>query len=357
MESKTVKKRIEYIDAMRGFTMLLVVFSHVEIFSFDLLPNDSILNSIFILFRMPLFFFVSGFLAYKSMSWTGSVWLSATRKKLYVQIIPTLVFGCLYTFAHSHTVHTFLIAEDKLGYWFTISLFEMFTIYYTINYIAYKCGYSKTGGSTYAVLVIVAVISYLAYFVIGKIPAFTEISDYFSLSLTFVYFQFFVLGNIAASHPQQFCKLLDNKYFIGCVICMFSVGSIVNMGYLPLYALGALVSKLLRIIAGLCANYCGLLIVFVFFRRYQSSFTSSSRIGSGLQYIGRRTLDIYLLHFFFLPTLPCVGDFLRGFPNLLLELFSGLTLSLLVTGLCILVSNIIRTSDILGHWLFGAKTG
>ena len=33
------KKRIEYLDAMRGLTMILVVYSHVHLFSFNLFKS------------------------------------------------------------------------------------------------------------------------------------------------------------------------------------------------------------------------------------------------------------------------------------------------------------------------------
>ena len=63
------KKRIEYIDAMRGFTMILVVYSHIIFFGYN---DDSILsfNSFFVNFRMPLFLFISGWVLYKA----GRVW-------------------------------------------------------------------------------------------------------------------------------------------------------------------------------------------------------------------------------------------------------------------------------------------
>ena len=53
-------KRIEYIDAMRGFTMILVVFAHICHFCLD----DSRMgyNSVFIIFRLPCFFMLSGWL-------------------------------------------------------------------------------------------------------------------------------------------------------------------------------------------------------------------------------------------------------------------------------------------------------
>jgi fucose 4-O-acetylase-like acetyltransferase len=62
MEATIKKERIQYIDALRGFTMLLVVFAHVETFSFQYMENATFLGEFFKLFRMPLFFFISGFI-------------------------------------------------------------------------------------------------------------------------------------------------------------------------------------------------------------------------------------------------------------------------------------------------------
>ena len=44
--------RIGYIDALRGLTMILVVFSHIYI------PNDTPLNMFLVNLRMPMFFFI-----------------------------------------------------------------------------------------------------------------------------------------------------------------------------------------------------------------------------------------------------------------------------------------------------------
>ena len=57
----TSKKRIEYIDAMRGFTMLLVVFGHVLTHGLNNYSEGSVVYSFFQTFRMPMFFFISGY--------------------------------------------------------------------------------------------------------------------------------------------------------------------------------------------------------------------------------------------------------------------------------------------------------
>ena len=84
-------------------------------------------------------------------------------------------------------------------------------------------------------------------------------------------------------------------------------------------------------------------------------FTSDKKVGRMLQYIGKRTLDIYLLHYFFLPYIPQVGSMLSNKKNAVLELTIGGLLSLIVIGICLVVSNVLRTSPILAKYLFGAK--
>lgn len=114
-------------------------------------------------------------------------------------------------------------------------------------------------------------------------------------------------------------------------------------------------SAMLQSAEALLCRYCGLLIVYSFFRRHQANFTQAKPLGKALQYVGRRTLDIYMLHYFLLPHLPEVGEYLLSAPNSVLELSVGITLSLLVTGICLVISNVLRLSEPLSHYLFGAK--
>ena len=58
--------RIGYIDALRGMAMILVVYFHIAAYgfgSYELGYNDIIER-----FRMPTFFFISGWLFYKAGS-------------------------------------------------------------------------------------------------------------------------------------------------------------------------------------------------------------------------------------------------------------------------------------------------
>ena len=79
-------------------------------------------------------------------------------------------------------------------------------------------------------------------------------------------------------------------------------------------------------------------------------------MGRVLQYVGRRTLDIYLLHYFLLPWgLGVVFPVFTESPMPVVELVCSFAVAVVVVSLCLLVSNIIRLSPFLAHWLFGVK--
>ena len=91
------KPRLGWLDALRGFTMILVVMNHVALKSFGMQIRWSAALQFFLLFRMPLFFFISGFLAYKaSRVWNVRTLGELSLKKMRVQLIPTIVFFLLF---------------------------------------------------------------------------------------------------------------------------------------------------------------------------------------------------------------------------------------------------------------------
>ena len=102
------------------------------------------------------------------------------------------------------------------------------------------------------------------------------------------------------------------------------------------------------------ARFILLTMVVMYFRNYQQYFTKFSVIGASLQYIGRRTLDIYLIHYLFLPDLPTIGAFFDKYRhNFVLDTLSTVVIALLVIGFCIITSNILRVSPFFRKWLFG----
>ncbi|MCH5175649.1 MAG: acyltransferase family protein [Prevotellaceae bacterium] len=85
-----------WIDAMRGFSMCVVVLGHV-LLSMQIGGYNSFIGSIFLTFRMPLFFFVSGFFSYKASSWWSKKRVgNMLKRKIQAQILCTLLFASLF---------------------------------------------------------------------------------------------------------------------------------------------------------------------------------------------------------------------------------------------------------------------
>lgn len=348
---QTATKRIEYIDALRGFTMILVVFSHIEGILFK--DSYSLVIQVFMSFYMPLFFFISGFISYKAnIAWTKQVWWTMSKKKLMIQLLPTLFFGLIYTYAYMHVdFTTFMLAELKLGYWFTIVLFEMFVILYTLNLLLYNSD-SKTFQKRQLIsLILLSIIFLGASVILRKFP--NNLGTIFSLVPLGKYFPYFSFGIICSMNKERFHKVFQNKWFTFIIISLFCIGFCLCQQISPKLGGGNVIFALYYSIFTFI-GFMGLLIVYNFFRVYQNSFVSTKKVGKALQYIGKRTLDIYLIHYFFIPYLPQIRTIISG-NNVVLELVIVGGFSLIVIAVCLIVSNILRTSPILAKYLFGAK--
>ena len=352
------KKRIEYIDALRGLTMILVVFSHVELTSFGF-ENPTFINSLFMSFRMPLFFWVSGYIAYKaSIQWNLSTWWQMSKKKAVIQLIPTFIFGLIYAYAYKNVnFHSFITHNGKLGYWFTIALLEIFIIVYTTNTCLYNSDHKVHRRRMLIALTLLSGALFTTKMVLKMQPTLDGIGNILTLHHTFNYFQYFAFGYICSMYKSTFNKALESKYLSAAIITLFAVLFYIKRCHIAIYVSGSMdIWRMLDIMLELVIGYLGLLVVYNTLKTNQAAFTADKKIGKALQFIGKRTLDIYLLHYFLLPELPQLGSFLTKGNNTTLELLSGVAISIVVICLCLVISSVIRTSPLLAKWLFGVKS-
>lgn len=360
--------RIEWLDAMRGFTMILVVAYHVAQFGFLENEKTSAALPFLVLFRMPLFFFVSGFLAYKSrFIWTIGNTLPLVRKKLMVQIVPALIFLCLFiVFKTNGTFQdSFMRAMQsptKNGYWFTWVLLQMFLIYYVISIVAHKTfptpsvreGAEKSsiaGRFSWVFWLAVWILSIAAYETLYLPRVFKYhkdvFFDYTSLVQTIRYMQFFLLGNIVHRYWDRVQKLFDSIWFFPLVA---TLAVLCCADIFRWHTLKFAWTNLPRT----TAMYALLLMVVMFFRYNRKWFTMEHPLGRTLQYTGQHTLDIYLLHFLLIPSMPFIGTWLNAHhPNFLIDLLLSVGIALPIVAACLLISRLLHTSPVLGKFLFG----
>lgn len=343
-------KRLEWLDALRGFTMILVVACHVAQMCYGINLKTSASMPFFVLFRMPLFFFVSGFLAWKpDILWTPVRLGMMVWKKVKIQMIPTVVFLCVcIVLRHPHfwdTLLNILQRPTKGGYWFTWALLIMFMVYYLYAFLENRLRWGKWG------IWVVWVLS-LALYECAYLPkVFTWPTSTFmqwsSLYQVVLFFHFFLFGNIMARYWHRVEQLMDTRWFfiVLVVVAFFTTADILRW-----HTLRFAWTNLPRTVA----MYSLMMIIVMTFRHYDQALSQQTRIGRALQYVGRRTLDVYLLHYILMPKLPQVGAwFNANQPNFLLEQAATIALALLVVAACCVVSHVLRVSPVLKKYLFG----
>ena len=330
-------RRIEYVDAMRGFTMILVVFAHICHFCL----GDSLMgyNAVFILFRLPCFFMISGWL-FESVAIRP--FKEVVRHKAMVQLLPTFIFLLLLApppfFFHQ-------LGTLKGGYWFTFALFEYFVLYMLIIRI------SKKWSALFAIAITVVAFVYARYFdsirstAEGYQLGIINLGGFLSVT-TWRLFIFFYIGTWVKRHFATFIQWTSKTVVILLITAAFFLISSTSHK-------DNLLFEMFRFYGG---GITGMLMVFTFFR-LSASWLKKLHVSKPLQYVGTRTLDIYLLHFFFLPRflMPYAAQ-LKAYDSMFIEFIVIMAISLVVLLLSLLASSIIRLSPFLAHYLFGVKT-
>lgn len=340
--------RLKYIDAMRGLAILLVVFSHVtNAYVKPPITNASFAGVYYMMtmFRMPLFFFVSGFFAYRAAQrWDGAMVRRVLTKKFQAQIFGLAVFCTVYAGVMKHWHFSFLWRANP--YWFTESLFMMFCLYLGFALIERRTGRRWP----LRTLLILSFIAPLLFDYLTEGYQLTRWANALQVKRTLTYLPYFMLGIFARGNEDFLWKVVDNQYFKALVIVGF-LGLVLFYGCWHRYSVEwDIVMTAMRL--------TGLFTLMVAFRTYREWFDAGHAVGNVMCRVGSRTLDIYYLHYFFIPNLAFLNGYLyvgRG-NNVLAMLFIGLTVSALVVALCMLMSAVLRTSPLLATWLFGVSS-
>lgn len=331
-----MKQRIAYIDAMRGFTMILVIYSHICHFCL----GDSLLgfNGTFFLFRLPCFFMLSGWL-FEPIA--QNPFKTVARHKAMVQLLPTFIFLLILApppeFFHQ-------LGALKGGYWFTFVLFEFFVLYMAIVRLGRTWTPILAFAITFASFVYARYYDSLRSTAEGYQLMIIDVLGFLSVT-TWRLFLFFYVGAWMRRHFDTFIRWTNKPMVILLITAVFfliaSTSHKDNIWF-----------EMFRYYVG---GISGMWMVFTFFR-LSASWLQKLHVEKPLQYVGTRTLDIYLLHYFFLPRfLLQYAPQLQTYDSCLLEFVVIMAISLVVLALCLITSYIIRLSPFLGHYLFGVK--
>jgi peptidoglycan/LPS O-acetylase OafA/YrhL len=163
--------------------------------------------------------------------------------------------------------------------------------------------------------------------------------------ITWRFFIFFYLGTWIRRHFDAFIRWTSKPVVVVLVTAVFAF--IASTSHHD-----NLMFEMFRFYVG---GVTGMVMVFTFFR-LATSWLKRLHLSKPLQYVGTRTLDVYLLHYFFLPRLlMAYAPQLAAYNSRFLEFWVILAVSLVVLALTLAASYVIRLSPFLGHYLFGVK--
>lgn len=323
-------QRLQFIDALRGLAIFLVILAHAFMFN-GLSPvnePESKLacfwyNAMFY-FHLPLFFFISGyFLSDTPQNFKNTslqIW-----KKVRQLFIPFIVCSFLLALWKGYT------------YWFLKTLFCFFLLCYPLNYIKYKLDGK--------VNIVVSLLYYVLVSVIGilfsKMPVLGFVFDF-----RLEYFVFFILGFL--NKKTDYMRYVTDKLsvlfiLIACAWCYAYNTDIFHSIYVD-YIVGFLL----------------ILVAWNVFSRMDEN-----RFLKFLSWLGINSIEIYILHFYFGYKIPMFGNFIIEnlmstdksivVTNLTLELIVISILTLCMMFLSIMLSKVIKANKYISLLMFGRE--
>lgn len=343
--------RLSYIDALRGFTMFLVVYWHVMALSLGITVGESVVGKFFLTFRMPMFFFISGYFGYKvAQTMSFGQYKNLIKKKTFIQLIPTFIFFSLFCVVNNRSPLVFF-KEGLTGYWFTLVLFELFVIQYTLTLLSDGLKFDRK--YNIIALIVLSLLGNLIALWINTRPVMPKISLVLTLNNLFYYFQFFALGCLVKQYPSIKEKITSPKS-----LTIFTVMFVLIFIFITKWTShdDTVINKIIYYgLDSIIIKYCGLIMVFSIFARSKDYFAQNGRISKFMQFTGRRTLDIYLLHYFFLPKILIYKHLFinGGGENIIAELVIISFIALCIICICLLISICLRQSPMLAKYLFG----
>lgn len=270
--------RLDWVDAVRGIGIVLVVFGHVwrGLWQAQILTHGPLFAAIdkaIYLFHMPLFFLVSGMLFEKSARRDGV--LASILKRCETLLFPLLIWSWIFAafllIAGAFTSRGSLTPMEALLYpfppqdifWFLWALFLIQVFCLLLLRVIDR------------ILIVVLLGSFALTVLQPNIPG-TALLDGFSTGLPF-----FIFGMLLTRRELYGIVPSRSTAAIGAGVFLISVSGAIAFGLQP-QPLGTLLSLLATL--GFCAAVYGL------------APHLPSRIMAGVTFLGATSMAIYVMH-------------------------------------------------------------
>lgn len=266
-------KRLEYLDQMKGVAIFLMVMGHVLLFTFDM--AECTLSNVFFI-NMPIFFYVSGYLLYKSIN-TRQELFARLRHKAMRLLPPWIAVTVVMAWVQKWNVFSTLCNF----YWFFYVLFLLTMIVVLVDFLVFR---HIVRPVLYIASLLVITVAFAGLKFIGLYNC------YLPAHYLCMYSVPFLLGWVCRKYDRINTFMVENQWlYIVCIamflFCWYKLSELNNYVHL----LGAL---------------CGIVVL-------QSALYHNEQKCNKMpivSMVGRSTLAIYALNNFLLPDLTGLVD-------------------------------------------------
>ncbi len=294
------KTRLHYFDMIKGLAIFMVVMGHVlTICIRDI--DQTFLFKLIEKVHMPLFFFISGYFSYK-MAENGKDFVCPNLWKRFKQlIVPFVVVSSIWIYYYPHsglqspfdsTWHGLYFNKDKNGYWFTLCLFEIILVYSALAPLLARV---KTTINAIGVCVIVwLLLGFLSFYLPDNIIALL------GLKTVSRFFPIFIVGVFAKRHTEFFNTVITNNAAYTLSFILF--GILVYYVCYP-WEFPPLDNEIATTIGSILLQVSLVVIAVAIVKPWgENAFaaTQGHRLAQMWEKVGKESLAIYLLHYFFL---------------------------------------------------------
>ena len=328
-----MKQRILYFDWIKGLAIILVVMGHL--YTFSGATSGNLINKLIGSFHMPLFMYVSGFVAFTPPDNLESLIIKLLRRSVKY-LVPMYVVGwLLYLFASYTVASDNAILHSVKGtvwfgnwYWYlkVLTIFSLLSIP-----VMYK--------SKIWIDLLCICCSYILFGCLWKFG--DAVGQNLCMEHATCFYPFFALGMMTRKYNRLHELIKTDLLFAISIVgyaylffnqsCVHIVNTLSDRFLMPVFAI-VIISNI----------FCKL-------------EEKQSKVLQGLEYCGKHSLQVYLFHYFFVLFVNIQGLWLCGVDtknNLYVHLLI-LFVSIVIAVLSIMVGEMLKSSKYISKIIYG----
>lgn len=314
-------QRIQYVDRLKGFAMLAVIFGHV--FSYSMSDEYTFMVKLVSTFDIPIFMFLSGWVI-------SSV---PDIKKVFIKcasfLSPFFFVGISFALFYYKDASVFFRSNVKNGYWYLFVLSFFYVFLWSFRLITRVVKFKWMD-------IIWSVMIY-AFLIALNLTLPEQWCNILSVYQARSLWPLFIAGYLFRKYNVTETFLSKNVVFSCSMIGYAVTVYFFSKGYFRVFLLSAFLS----------------VPTFVYlFKKFESN---NDIVSNALARIGRHSLDIYIYHFFFVFALRLTGwhEYFIATDNMLLECVIVTIFSVAIAYSCIGIGCLIRQSEFLEKLIYG----